>query len=152
MTSRDPSVCRAFVALAKDALAAHPALAHQWSIDEDEDRCVLDFPNEDPTGFPVSVKVEPAIIYVFAGGFHHHFDISGADDPLISYALGFVRDLLSPSMRIREKICAGSPYKWTCESYRDGHWVSEGEMGLLLFPFFKRRSEVIRQNRLLPSR
>jgi len=67
-------------------------------------------------------------------------------------ALGLVRDLLSPGMRLRELRAAGRPYKWILEGRLSGQWHTEQTMALLIWNYFGVRSERIYQNAHLPER
>jgi hypothetical protein len=152
MTSRDPRVCREFVARAKEALSLHPDLSHSWSIDADDDHCILEFPATSLDGFAVVVEVFPEMITVSACGYHQHLDV--ADDALgiVGQALGLARDLLSPSMRIRERRAGGTPYRWICEGKKSAEWRTEGSTSLMFWNYFGRRSERLYQNHALPER
>ena len=150
--TRDPTLCRNFVRQAQQALSHHPQIVHEWSIDDDEDHCILDIPEADENGFPVTVEVYPEQITVMAGPAHVHLDPDGDADELAAYALGLIRDLLSPAMRIREQLAGGRPFKWTLEHLHGGKWIMEEEMGLLIYNWFAKRSERIYQNQILPAR
>lgn len=150
--NRDPTLCNTFVRQGKQALSHHPQIVHEWSIDADEDHCILDIPEADEKGFPVTVEVCPDQITVMAGPAHVHIDLADNPDESAAYALGLVRDLLGPGMRIRERLAGDRPFKWTLEHLQDGEWIAEEEMGLLMYNYFGRRSERIYQNQVLPAR
>jgi hypothetical protein len=65
---RNLALCRAFVGAAKDILSHHPEVKHTWSIDDDEDHCILDIPKQSEDGFDITVKVFPHEIVVSADG------------------------------------------------------------------------------------
>ena len=109
-------LCRSFVRQAREVLSHYPQIKHELSIDYDEDHCILDIPEESDGGFPVTVEVDP--------------------DELAAQALGLVRDLLSPAMRIRERLAGGEAYKWAFESYLDGKWVTEEWVGFFFWNYF----------------
>src|SRR6266498_3885481 len=67
-------------------------------------------------------------------------------------ALGLVRDLLSPHMRIRELRAGKSAYRWHMEALHNNEWQTEGFTGLLFWSYFAKRSERILQNTTLPGR
>jgi hypothetical protein len=150
--NRDPTLCRSFVRQAKQALSHHPQIVHKWSIDDDEDHCILDISEADENGFPITVEVHSEQITVMAGPTHVHLDLDGDADELAAYALGLVRDLLSPATRIHERLAGKTPIKWTLEHLQGGEWTAEEEMGLLLYNYFGRRSERTYQNQILPAR
>ena len=152
MDNRDPMLCKTFVLRAKEVLALHPDLKHSWSIDEDEDHCILDFPEACDQGFAITVEVSPAEIVVFGKGFHQHFAREDSATKPIEQALGLVRDLLSKRMRIRECLSSGLPYRWHVESMRDGKWIEEASTGMLFWNYFGERSQRIYQNDSLNAR
>jgi hypothetical protein len=150
--NRDPTVWRSFVRQAKEALSQHPQIRHEWSIDEDEGRCTLEIPEEYDGGFPITVEVSSAEIMVIAGGAHRHLWRAGSPDELAAHALGLVRDLLSPGMRIRERLAAGRPYRWEIEIHTRGRWATMERVGLIFWNYFGKRTERTYQNRTLPAR
>jgi hypothetical protein len=91
-------------------------------------------------------------IVLGAGGYHSHFDNSPDPPKLVTAALGIARDLLSPSMRLREWRSNGSPYRWALESRLGNTWTTDGTTGLLFWNYFGKRTEQTFQNRQLPSR
>ena len=149
---RSPLLCRAFVHQAKEFLSQYPQVKHEWSIDDDEDHCILDIPEECESGFPVTIEVYPDEIMVIGSGAHKNFHLDGNPDELVDEALGLVYDLLSPAMRIREYLAGGEPHKWAFEVSQDGQWMTEEIVGLLFWKYFGRRSEKIYQNQVLPAR
>ena len=154
---RNPAVCRAFVATAKNIMVHHPEVKHTWSIDADEDHCILDIPKRSEDGFDITVEVFPYEIIVSADGPHLHFDDIKNDDiknieATVQEALGLIRDMLSPVMRVVEQRSNGQPYKWHLESYREGQWKREDTTGILFYNFFGRKTKNIYQNNVLPRR
>ncbi len=151
--NRDPALCRTFVRIAKEALSSRPEVEHTWSIDADEDHCILDIPPCSDTGFSITVEVFPAEITVSMQGPHEHFPLDSDAEELVRSVLGLIRDLLSPAMRLRELRAGGSPYCWHVEMLQeDGTWQTEFTTGLVFWNYFGRRSERIYQNDVLPSR
>ena len=84
-------LCRSFVRQAKEALSQHPYIKHEWSIDDDEDHCILDIPEESDSGFPITVEVYPDEITVIASGAHTQLQLEGNPDELAAHALGLRR-------------------------------------------------------------
>ncbi len=152
MDDRDPGLCKAFVAAGRAFLAAHPEVKHSWSIDADEDHCVLEMPKQAEDGFDLTVEVYPSQITVFAEGAHEHLDSGGDVRGTVGNALGLIRDLLSPSMGVREQRAAGTPYKWHIENLEQGAWNIESSTALMFWPYFGKRDECIYQNHILPAR
>lgn len=151
--NRNPMLCRCFVEQAKEFLSTYQQIKHEWSIDADEDHCILDIPEESKNGFPITVEVDPNQIIVCASGAHQNFEFtSKKPDDLVAEVLGLVRDLLSPGMRIRERLSNGEPYKWAFEVYHNEQWLTEEFVGLLFWNYFGKRTEKIYQNEILPAR
>ncbi len=150
---RNPTLCRAFVKTAKEILANYPNIRHEWSIDDDNDHCILDIPRQSETGFNITIETFPSEIIVSADGPHHHFDDVKDIKATVDNVLGLVRDLLSPAMRIREIVSNGRPYKWHLESQQHGQWIIENTTGLFsIFALLGKKSERIYQNNILPIR
>jgi len=149
---RNPRLCRSFVRQTKEALSHYPQIKRKWSIDTDEDHCILDIPEQCNGGFPITVEVHPDEIMVMAGGAHTNLHLDHNPDELAAQALGLIRALLSPAMRIRERLAGGKGYKWVFEMYQDGHWITEEWVGLFFWNYFGKRTEKIYQNRILPPR
>jgi hypothetical protein len=132
-------------------LSEHPQLRHTWT---DQGAVVtLSFPPADASGFEVGLQVGDGYAYVLAGPSHHSFDLMG-DSPEsdIATALGLVRDLLSPMMRVRELRSGGKPYRWFLEANVNGRWEPEAEHGMFFFNYFGKRTEHFLQNKQLPPR
>jgi hypothetical protein len=136
---------------AAKALAGHPDLRHTWM---DQGSVVtLSFPPADESGFEVALQVGNGYAYVLMGQSHHDFDLEDeSPDSVIARALGLIRDLLSPMMRLRELRSGGQPYRWFVEADVNGRWVPETEHGLLFYNYFGKRTEHFFQNRQLPPR
>jgi hypothetical protein len=64
---------------------------------------------------------------------HSHFDWQSTAEEACIDALGLVRDLLSPGMRLVETSAGGRPYRWDLEVFDDGRWRLEESCGLLLY-------------------
>jgi hypothetical protein len=133
-----------------EVLATEPSLRHEWR--NEPTRAVLYFPATTPQGFDVALAASDTDIELEAGGFHSPFDDNPDPEDFIRHALGLVRDLLSPKMRLRELLAGQIPYRWYLESRHGDAWVVEEEMGLLLWPYWSRRSERIFVNNTLPPR
>ena len=139
----------AFRRAVEAVLSKHPELRHELS----GDGARLRFPRQAESGFDVEILIDAQGLVVHALGAHEHF-AAGAAPPaeLCGRALGLVRDLLSPDMRIRETRAGAKPMRWTVESRAGQGWRAEGTTGLLFFNYFGRRSERIYQNHQLPGR
>jgi hypothetical protein len=142
-------------------LGDYSDLSYEWH--ETEHRVTLRFPRRTQTGFNVSIAAEAAGVEVAAdtedGGMHVRFDPTDYEsgDGLVAHALGLVRDLLSTAMRLRVRAAGGTAYHWSLEATdaSDGgndHWRTEDTMGLLVWPFWRKRTERIFQNDMLVPR
>jgi hypothetical protein len=145
---------QAFLRLAKEALSQNPEVKHSWSVNEQKDRCILEIPEQNDKGFDIRVDVYSREITVWAMGidFVQLSDYSENPEETVVDILGLVRDLLSPTMRIRELRAGDSPYRWRMECLRKGEWVREESCGLLFWNFLGKRSEIIYQNYILEGR
>lgn len=150
--NRNPALCRTFIDKAKGILAHYPEIKHSWSIDADEDHCILDIPKMAEDGFNIYIEVFADDVIVSANGPHIHYHLGSSVETVVDDALGLVRDLLSPSMRIREFYSNGKPYKWYMELIHDGKWQVEDKTYLIFFNWFGKRTEKYYQNSILPSR
>ena len=144
--------CRAFVAEAKRLLEAFPEVGHQWSIEPDESSCTLTIPAIREDGFDITIEVHSGETVLTCGGFHGHESHEDEPEEFAGHFVGFLYDLLTPLMRVREQCAGGSGYKWTLECRRGDSWEDRGTMGLPFFRYWGKRSERIYQNRALPLR
>jgi hypothetical protein len=137
------------LAQAKEILDAD-GVAHRW--EETDSVVTLVLPETNDDGFQVRVEASLAGLVVSAGRMHVHLDEPQSPDQQVQDALGLVRDLLGPGMRLRELRFLGIPYRWYLESEDRGEWVAEHEMGLLIWIPARFASAAIYQNRQLPPR
>jgi hypothetical protein len=145
----DESLGALFRGQAREVLGRHPEVPHTWS----SDACELHFPRADESGFDVIVDIGEEELTVHAHGAHQHFPArDGTAREEAEAALGLVRDLLSPDMRLRERLASGKPYLWMLEANRGLGWKKENLTGLMIFKYFGRRAERTYQNRWLPGR
>lgn len=123
----------------------HPEVAVFWRANE------VVFPKAGEDGFEVSVQPESGGLIVLTDvGLHVH--IGGDPDEAVGDALGPVRDLLSPDMRVVEQRAGRRGYRWTLERLDTGRWVRVATTGQLFWNYFAGRSERIYQNRRLRGR
>lgn len=128
------------------------------------------------SGFDVTVEAASFGVLVRAGTlFHAHFPFSrdGDGEPQEEYyreamgidpydlyasrepaeqALGLVRDILSPAVRIRERRAAGIPYYAALETQVRGRWRRRRSVTLLRYSYFGRREERLWSNTHLGPR
>jgi hypothetical protein len=112
----------------------------------------LHFGSLEDAGFDVELEANVRGLELRCGGMHT--PLAGGSDPdeAVRDALGLVRDLLSPGMRLTEQWAGGSAYHCSLEAVCNGGWQPEYEMALIVWNFFGRRSERIYQNGHLPVR
>lgn len=128
------------------------------------------------SGFDVTVEAASFGVFVRAGMlFHAHFPFSwdGDGEPQEEYwreaigiepydpyasrepaeqALGLVRDLLSPAVRIRERRAAGILYHAALETQVRGRWRRRRSVTLLFYSYLGRREERLWTNTHLGPR
>ena len=148
---RNPETCRLFVLRAKEFLSDHPNISHSWSIDEDEDHCILDIPARSETGFDITIEVFPGRIDILAEGYHHHLDYLENADTTVMAALKFMHNMLSTRLRVVEYTRNGKPYKWQLQSCEQGKWITVETTCLLFFNFFGKKGSHVYQNDVLPG-
>ena len=131
-------------------LGAHRDLVHTWEKASTGVR--LNFPARSEEGFAVAIEAEPRALRVHGHGFHTHFDWQATAADAVRHALALVRDLLSPSMRVRELRAGDRPYRWELQAYEGGTWVRKEVTIHLFWNYFAPRTVRVFQNRMLPSR
>jgi hypothetical protein len=142
-----------FIHYAKEALTQTPEIKHSWSIDEQKDQCTLRIPKRNEKGFDIKVDVYGLEIILWARGIDFvHISFEENYEQTVTDMLGLIRDLLSPTMRIRELRAGDSTYRWHMECLRDEKWVREESCGLIFWNFLGKRSEIIYQNYILEGR
>ncbi|QIF00950.1 hypothetical protein [Roseimicrobium sp. ORNL1] len=149
---RDAELCRLFVSQARRFLAGHPEIQHTWSIDGDEDHAILEIAGKGDAGFDIMIQIDTDEITFRGEGWHGHCLSEDPKTEFVASMLGLLRDLLSPSMRIRERLSNETPYKWTLENFEDGKWVSENTSGVFFWNRFGKKTEKVYSNEVLPAR
>ncbi|HDS00880.1 MAG TPA: hypothetical protein ENO22_03875 [candidate division Zixibacteria bacterium] len=143
-----------FIDYGKELLSKHPDLPHEWKINRDKPRAELKFPRQSVSGFDVVIEAKSSEITVRTGELgHEHFEPEeGPPVYLVESVFGYVRDLLSPDMRLREKLAGNKPRWAAVESFDETNWNPESVFGLVLWNFFAKKSEKIYTNQQLPGR
>jgi hypothetical protein len=149
---RNPELCRLFASEAKRILARHPGVQHSWSIDADEDHAILEIEGKGDAGFDITAHIDSSEIILWSEGWHEHYAATEPKTDFVAHMLGLIRDMLSPSMRIRETLSNGTPYKWNLENLEDGTWVVENTCGLFFWNWFGKKTEKFYSNEALPAR
>ena len=130
----------------------HPEVLHSWSIDDDEDHAILEIQGKGDAGFDITAHIDSGEITLWSEGWHEHYTCTEPKADFVAQLLGLIRDMLSPSMRIRETLSNGVPYKWSLENFEDGTWVVENTCGLFFWNWFGEKAEKFYRNEVLPSR
>ena len=96
-----------------------------------------------PDGFAATLVVNATDSYSISfEGWHEDFE--DPEEALGIFALG-----LSDECRLKEYRRGNFAYKWTLEFLEDGRWEEQSTTGLLLFPFWMKKSVRYLQNNLL---
>ncbi|MHB1423131.1 MAG: hypothetical protein ACYC3I_08045 [Gemmataceae bacterium] len=90
-------------------------------------------------GFVVSLTESNGEYSVRYEGWHEHF--ASEEEALACFAFGF-----SDRCRLRIELRGSFPYRWTVEQRTEKGWQEVSTTGLLIFPFWRRRLVVYRQN------
>ena len=143
-----------FESKARVILAKYPEIRHEWRAPERPAILHLKFPRVTDSGFDIDVQVFPVQIFVYAGGAETQLSITRERpaEVIVQEALGLVRDLLSPAMRLRVWFASGQPYKWATEYEASGRWRRDSQVSLLFYNYFGKRTVWVHQNTVLPAR
>ena len=150
----DNGLVQEFVDYGAEILSKYPDLPHDWKIDDEKPKAVLKFPRQSDSGFDVTIEANSSRITVRTGDIaHEHFEKKeGPDVFLVESVFGYVRDLLSPDMRLREKLAGKKPRWAAVESFDGESWNPESLFKFVLWNFFAKKSEKIYKNQQLPGR
>jgi hypothetical protein len=94
------------------------------------------------SGFSVGLMVSGGRYTVWFEGWHEEFESSA--EALNCFAFG-----LSEACRLAVTYRGETAVKWVVESRRDGTWVADSEVGLLVAPFWRRATVTRKQNHLI---
>lgn len=119
-------------------LQKYPSLRYECG-----DNSITVFPPSS-VGFEISVFMLEGEIKVHFEGWYERFD--DAESALNYFAFG-----LSEECRLRVTYRGNQAYKWTVESKQEGQWVADGTVGLMFFPFWRKKSARYFQNSILPA-
>ena len=108
-----------------------------------DDKSISILPTSD-RGFSVGVIVKPDSYTVSFDGWHE--DFKNGEEALNCLAFG-----LSSECRLKEYRRGNFVYKWIVESRENGEWVADSEIGLLLFPFWRKKGIRYLQNYLIDA-
>lgn len=97
---------------------------------------------DNPEGFTVGLAIHTNSFTVSFNGWHEEF--AHEDGALNCFAFG-----LSSACRLKEHQYGDVPCRWTVEAKRDGQWVEDSTTGLLVFPFWRKKTIRYLQNSLI---
>jgi len=130
-----------------------PAESADWHIEEKDGVCTLVIPKLVADGFEITVEADESEVTVYSEFIaHQHFTSNGNHEEVCQMAMGLVRDLLSPGMRLRVIELGGKPSRAHFETSREGVWRRESTTVLFSLPFFQKRVERFYINHRLPIR
>ena len=86
-------------------------------------------------GFDVSFHTDGDEYTVQMAGWHARFDLTQRETALNCFAFG-----LSDTARLEVHSRGGKDYLWTLESLEDDGWRPDSTTGLLLYPFWRRKT------------
>lgn len=148
----DAEPCRKFVEKAKVFFAALPEVQHTWSIDGDEDHCFLIITGKGTVGYDITLEVSSHETIVFAEGYRGCYSVKQPLEGFVKKILDLVRDMMSPTMRIREVISNSTPCQWYLQRRLGGSWQTESSSQLTFWDRFGEKTEQIYVNEILPAR
>jgi hypothetical protein len=119
----------------RNRLAGRPGLRI-----EEKNGCIEAIP-DDEGGFPVSLFDEGNHFTVGYGGWHEQFE--SVEDAVECFGFG-----LSERCRLKSFLAGSSEYKWTVEYLNDGAWTEDRTVGLIFYPYWRKRHIIYRQNGL----
>jgi hypothetical protein len=151
MAASLPAIFRSVVSeiMARDA--SHTA---DWRLEEKNDKCELFIPKLLERGFDITVIADADEVTVYSEYVaHQHFSSYQGDHfELSQLAMGLVRDLLSPAMRVRVVKKGGKVVQGAFEICRDGEWQRKSTTALIGLPKFRTKDVEYYVNERLPKR
>ncbi|MFM7444200.1 MAG: hypothetical protein ACKO2N_09870 [Tabrizicola sp.] len=91
-----------------------------------------------PEAFPVSIEPQGTAFQVVLGGWHEHFQ--SLPEALDCFAIG-----LSETCRLKVVRRGTMECAWTVQSLTNGEWVDDSTTGLLLIPFWRRKTLIFQK-------
>ncbi len=121
----------------KEKLKKYPELKYQTSENyltiepKEESNFEVSFAIDGPTSFTVSFE-----------GWHETFE--SKEEAINCFAMG-----LGDKSRLAVSTKGTFPYKWQLETFSEGQWVEDSEVGLFIFPFWRKTTKLLKQNKYL---
>jgi hypothetical protein len=97
---------------------------------------------ESSEGFKIMLEKNSSGYTVSFEGWHESFE--SPEEALDCVGFG-----LSNSCRLQIIMRGSFPQKWILESKRNGEWVPDSETGLIIFPFWRKKTILYKQNLLI---
>ncbi|CAN5613168.1 hypothetical protein BH11ARM2_BH11ARM2_21700 [soil metagenome] len=117
-------------------------VANSIPYEREENRLFVVPISED--GFTVLIFSEGETVSVYCNGWHDDFE-DGEE------AARFFLFALTNGVRLQVQSRNGEAYKWTLEVLQDEKWSQVSKTGLLIIPFWQRKTEATLQNRVLST-
>jgi hypothetical protein len=117
----------------KEKLDNYPQIKY-----EVEENSITVFPNQE-TGFPVSLCVAQNRFTVSFKGWHE--ELNNEEEALNCFRFG-----LSNKCRLKVLSKGKFEYKWILEHKKENDWLQDSETGILIFPFWMKKSISYFQN------
>lgn len=117
-------------------LQAHPRITYM------ADAHYLEVPAETPTGFKVWIRQRAGRHILGFQAWHEEF--RNATPAIEAFLFG-----LTSACRLRVLSSGGRDYKWQVQRRLGAQWVTLSESGMVLFPFWCKRTERFLQNDLI---
>lgn len=144
---------KVFRTVVESLIRCSPEHTRDWQLVSKAGNTELVIPKLAEEGFKITVVADDSEVSVYSEYLaHEHFTSDGDHEAVSNQAMGLVRDLLSPLMRLRVTEVKGSVIRARFEVMRDGAWKAEAITGLLAFSFFSKRTEKFFINRRMPIR
>jgi hypothetical protein len=142
-----------FREVAGEIMGQDAARCGDWCLREKNGEYELFIPKLSQKGFEITVVADQEEVTVYSEYLaHQHFTSDGDHQKASQLAMGLVRDLLSPVMRIRLVKIGGKPARGDLETLRDGKWRRESTTALFVLRLFRERTVEYYSNERLPAR
>lgn len=144
---------RKFKEIAEAIIAEDKEKTSDWKLTEKMDTVELEIPKLNDEGFDISVVADEKEVSVFTEYIaHDHFSSDESHEDSSYQALGLVRDLLTPKMRIKVFEVGGKAYRSDMEIQHDGSWRRANTTTLFAFTLFRKKTVKYFSNDRLPNR
>ncbi len=112
---------------------------HSFEYEKADDYILVKSIN--PEGFDVSIKKTNSDYVVTFGHWHDHFHD-------VREALNYLVFGLSTNCRLKIMYAGKVPYKTIVQakSFGTSHWIDRNIIGLMIYPFWLKKTEVYKQN------